>query len=69
MASYVAVPRRSVLAGYLLWGAGFVGLCGLHRFYTGRIWTGLLWFFTGGLFFVGQIVDAFLLPGHCDEPQ
>ncbi|MCA9612374.1 MAG: NINE protein [Myxococcales bacterium] len=61
--------RRSLLAGYLFWLLGFVGLCGLHRFYTGRIWTGLLWFFTGGLFFVGQFIDVFLVPGQVRHPE
>jgi TM2 domain-containing membrane protein YozV len=48
---------------YLLWLAGFLGLCGLHRFYLGRPWTGLLWLFTVGLFGIGQLVDLILIPG------
>lgn len=48
---------------YLLWLAGLVGLCGLHRFYLGRPWTGLLWLFTGGLLFIGQLIDLILIPG------
>lgn len=35
----------------------FLGLLGIHRFYVGKIGTGLLWFFTGGLFFIGWFVD------------
>lgn len=46
--------------GYLLWLFGFTGA---HRFYFGRPKTGILWFFTGGLFLVGWIVDLFLIPG------
>lgn len=69
MGSYAMVRRRSVTKAYLLWLLGFFGLAGLHRLYTGRLWTGLLWFFTGGLFLIGQIVDFFLIPGQCDEPQ
>ncbi|HCS94121.1 MAG TPA: hypothetical protein DIV38_00085 [Clostridiales bacterium] len=34
------------------------GMIGVHRFMEGKIVTGLLWMFTGGLFFVGYIVDA-----------
>ncbi|MBX3252057.1 MAG: NINE protein [Myxococcales bacterium] len=63
------LPRRSLLVGYLFWAAGLLGFCGLHRFYTGRIWTGLLWFFTGGLLFIGQLVDVFLVPGQTRRPQ
>ena len=48
---------------YLLWLAGLVGLCGLHRFYLGKPWTGLLWLFTGGLLFIGQLIDLILIPG------
>jgi len=34
---------------------------GLHRFYTGRFWTGLLWFLTGGLFLFGWLYDVIVL--------
>jgi len=69
MGDYTMVRRRSVTKAYLFWLLGFVGLAGLHRLYTGRIWTGLLWLATGGLFLIGQIVDFFLIPGQCDDPQ
>jgi TM2 domain-containing membrane protein YozV len=48
---------------YLLWLLGFVGLCGIHRFYLGKPWTGLLWLLTGGLLFIGQLIDLLLIPG------
>jgi TM2 domain-containing membrane protein YozV len=48
---------------YLLWILGGFGVLGLQRFYLGRWVTGLLWFFTGGLFFMGALVDLFLIPG------
>ncbi len=46
--------------GYLLWLFGFTGA---HRFYYGRPVTGTIWFFTFGLFFIGWIIDLFLIPG------
>lgn len=55
---------RSVLVAYLLWFFGGCGVLGLHRFYTGRVGTGLLWLFTGGLFGIGAFIDLFLIPGH-----
>ncbi len=38
-----------------------VGYLGVHRFYVGKIGTGLLWLFTGGLFGIGYVVDAILI--------
>jgi TM2 domain-containing membrane protein YozV len=52
---------------YLLWLLCFLGFCGIHRFYVGRPLTALLWLFTGGLLFVGQIIDLFLIPGMVDK--
>lgn len=39
----------------------FLGLFGVHRFYMGKVFTGILWLFTGGLFFVGYLYDFFTL--------
>ncbi len=42
----------------------FFGFLGVHRFYTGKIGTGLLWLFTGAMFSVGWFVDlAMILAG------
>jgi TM2 domain-containing membrane protein YozV len=35
---------------------------GAHRFYYGKQISGAIWFFTLGLFFVGWIIDLFLIP-------
>lgn len=48
-----------VVVGYLAWVFGFLGA---HRFYYGKQITGTIWFFTLGLFFVGWIIDFFLIP-------
>ncbi|GAA5482924.1 TM2 domain-containing protein [Haloferula sargassicola] len=50
---------HSKTIGYLLWIFGFFGA---HRFYYGRKISGTIWFFTGGLFLIGWIVDLFLIP-------
>lgn len=42
----------------LLW---IFGLFGLHRFYQGKIFTGILFALTGGLFLVGYVYDVFTL--------
>lgn len=51
---------HSLLVGYLLWILGFLGA---HRFYYGKQLSGTLYFFTLGLFFIGWVVDLFLIPG------
>ena len=35
---------------------------GFHRFYLGRIGSGILYFFTGGLFGFGALFDLFYMP-------
>lgn len=40
---------------------GFVFVAGLQHFYLGKIGKGILWFLTGGLLFVGTIVDLFTI--------
>ena len=53
--------RKSGFVAFVLWGCGLFLLCGLHRIYIGRFWTGLLWFFTLGLCGIGQLIDLFRL--------
>lgn len=54
---------KSAGVAYLLWLIGGFGVLGLHRFYAGKVVSGLVWFFTGGLFGIGALVDLFLIPG------
>jgi TM2 domain-containing membrane protein YozV len=52
-------PTHSIFLGYLLWIFGFTGA---HRFYYGKQVTGIIWFFTFGLFLIGWFIDLFLIP-------
>jgi len=57
----------SVGLAYLLWLFSGCGALGFHRFYLGKIPTGVLWMLTGGLGMVGSIYDFFTLPGQVRE--
>ena len=59
-------PTHSILMGYLLWIFGFMGA---HRFYYGKQITGVIWFCTLGLFFIGWIIDLFLIPSMEREAE
>lgn len=39
----------------------FLGEIGIHRFYAGKIGTGLLWMFTLGLGGIGWLVDFIMI--------
>lgn len=55
---------HSKVIGYLAWIFGFMGA---HRFYYGKPITGTIWFFTLGLFFIGWIIDFFLIPSMDEQ--
>ena len=51
----VGISAKSKMVTLVL--AIFLGVLGIHRFYVGKIGSGILWFFTGGLFMIGWIYD------------
>ncbi|MDR1655912.1 MAG: TM2 domain-containing protein [Treponema sp.] len=57
----------SVGVAYLLWLLSGFGALGFHRFYLGKIPTGILWMCTGGLGMIGSIYDFFTLAGQVRE--
>ena len=55
--SMMKVSDKTRTLSLILCIVGFFGLGGLHRFYVGKVWTGLLYLVTGGLFGIGTIFD------------
>ena len=45
----------------------FLGAFGIHRFYMGKLGTGLIWMLTGGLFLVGWLYDFWTLNEQISE--
>jgi TolB-like protein len=55
----IASPKSRLVA--LLLCIPPLGIFGIHRFYVGRPFTGILYLPTGGLFFFGWIIDTVLI--------
>lgn len=57
---YVPVAEEAPKNRWIALGLCLVGGCvGLHRFYVGKIGTGVVYLLTGGGFFFGALADFF----------
>lgn len=45
----------------------FFGVFGIHRFYLGKVFTGIIYLLTGGLFIVGYIYDLWTLNEQIED--
>jgi TM2 domain-containing membrane protein YozV len=61
------IGKKSKGTTYLLFCFLFLGLAGFHRFYIGKIGTGIIYFFTFGLFGFGLLYDLFTIPKQVDQ--
>ena len=51
-------PRSRAVALIL---CAVLGYLGIHRFYVGKIFSGIVWLCTGGLFGIGYVIDIILI--------
>jgi len=77
------MQQKSYAIAYILWF--FLGQIGIHRFYTGRVGTGIMqlilgvsgwatsWILIGyiplGFLWLWLFIDIFLIPGMCRNPR
>ena len=54
----VCSPKSKIVALLLDF---FLGGLGIHRFYVGKIGTGILYLLTGGLLGIGWLVDLIMI--------
>ena len=55
---------RSKGVAYLL--LIFFGVFGIHKFYLGKVFVGIIYIFTGALFGIGWLYDLFTLGNQVD---
>lgn len=58
---------KKVNTAYWLTFLTVLGVNGIQRFYLGKPISGVIWFCTGGLFFMGTIYDLITLPNQVKE--
>ncbi|MFW5975791.1 MAG: TM2 domain-containing protein [Alkalispirochaetaceae bacterium] len=61
--------RRSLSTAYLFWLPSLFGVAGLHRFYLGKPFSGVVFLLTGGLFGIGTIYDAITMGSQVREAE
>ena len=63
--AHLGAGKRGQFVAWIL--LTFLGLLGIHRFYMGKILTGVLYLLTGGLLGIGWLYDFCTLNTQIDE--
>lgn len=61
------VPQLQTNTAYILWFLCALGICGGHRFYSGRIASGVIYLLTFGIFGFGQLLDLIFIPNMVEK--
>ncbi|MCC8111229.1 MAG: TM2 domain-containing protein [Ruminococcus sp.] len=65
---FTLTSNKSKTVALILCVLEFFWIGGLHRFYVGKFWTGLLWICTGGFFYIGTVLDLIaIVSGSFDD--
>ncbi|AFZ51582.1 TM2 domain-containing protein [Dactylococcopsis salina] len=67
MSGKIVPHQRSYPTAYALWCFCFLSVCGVHRIYARRYFSGFFYLITFGFFGIGQFIDLFMIPGMIDE--
>ncbi len=67
MSGKIVPQQRSYPTAYALWCFCFLSVCGVHRIYARRYFSGFFYLITFGVLGIGQLLDLFFIPGMIDE--
>lgn len=67
MSGQIVPHQRNYATAYALWCFCLLSVCGIHRIYARRYFSGFFYLITFGFFGIGQFLDLFFIPSMVDE--